>query len=49
MISLGSFGAFILITLVVLAILSEGEIVEGLDIGLGGGGNTSGKKKGQTS
>ena len=34
-ISFGSFGSFIIITIVVICILSEGEILEGLDIDLG--------------
>ena len=34
-ISYGSFGTFIIITLVVIFILSEGEILEGLDFGTG--------------
>lgn len=35
-ISFGSFGTFVIITVVVLAILSEGEILDGLDFNLGG-------------
>lgn len=34
-ISFGSFGTFVIITVVVLAILSEGEILDGLDFDLG--------------
>ncbi len=39
-ISFGSFGAFIIISLVVLFIITEGEILEGFDVG----GGESGKK-----
>ena len=39
-ISFGSFGAFVIISIVVLFILTEGEILEGFDIGGG-----EGKKK----
>lgn len=35
-ISFGSFGAFIIITVVVLTILSEGDILDGLDFDIGG-------------
>ena len=41
-ISFGSFGAFIIISLVVLFIITEGEILEGFDIG---GGESSKKTK----
>ena len=43
-ISLGSFGSFIIISVVVIFILSEGEILDGLDFG-GGDGGKKGKKK----
>lgn len=43
-ISFGSFGAFIIISLVVLFIITEGEIVEGFDIS-GGESNKKAKKK----
>ena len=39
------FGAFILIFLVVLFILSEGEILDGLDFDFGGGESAGAKKK----
>ena len=43
-ISFGSFGSFIIISVVVIFILSEGEILDGLDIGGGDGGKKSKKK-----
>lgn len=42
-ISFGSFGSFIIITVVVIVILSEGEVLDGLDFDVGGG--KKGKKK----
>jgi len=45
-ISFGSFGSFIIITVVVIFILSEGEILEGLDgFDVGVGSSKSKKKK----
>ena len=45
-ISFGSFGSFIIITVVVIFILSEGEILEGFDgLDFGGSGKNSKKKK----
>lgn len=41
-VSFGGFGAFIIIAVVVLFILSEGEILEGMDVG---GGDTAKKSK----
>lgn len=38
-ISFGSFGAFIVISLVVIFILSEGDIIDGLDLGFEGKAN----------
>ncbi len=43
-ISFGSFGSFIIISVVVAFILSEGEILDGLDLGGGEGGKKSRKK-----
>ncbi len=43
-ISFGSFGSFIIISVVVIFILSEGEILDGLDFGGGDGGKKSRKK-----
>ncbi|MBQ3547858.1 MAG: hypothetical protein IJA44_05245 [Clostridia bacterium] len=43
-ISFGSFGAFIILTVVVITILSEGELFDGLDLDLGFGEK---KKKGK--
>ncbi len=43
-ISFGSFGSFIIISVVVAFILSEGELLDGLDFG-GGASNKKGKKK----
>lgn len=43
-ISFGSFGSLIIISVVVIFILSEGEILDGLDIGGGDGGKKSKKK-----
>ena len=43
-ISFGSFGSFIIISVVVIFILSEGEILDGLDVG-GGDGSKKSKKK----
>lgn len=43
-ISFGSFGSFIILTVVVIFILSEGEILEGADLDLDLGGNDSKKK-----
>lgn len=43
-VSFGSFGSFIIISVVVIFILSEGEILDGLDFGGGEGGKKSRKK-----
>lgn len=43
-ISFGSFGSFIIISVVVIFIISEGEILDGLDFGGGDGGKKSKKK-----
>ena len=43
-VSFGSFGSFIIISVVVIFILSEGEILDGLDFGGGEGGKKSKKK-----
>lgn len=42
-VSFGSFGSFIILTVVVIVILSEGDILEGLDFA--GDGDNSGRKK----
>lgn len=44
-VSFGSFGSFIILTVVVVFILSEGEILEGFDLGIGGEGKTKKEKK----
>lgn len=44
-ISFGSFGSFIIITVVVIFILSEGEILEGVVDGFDAGGEKKSKKK----
>ena len=43
-VSFGSFGSFIIISVVVIFILSEGEILDGLDFGGGEGGKKSKNK-----
>lgn len=43
-ISFGSFGAFIIISVVIIFILSEGEILDGLDFGAGNDGKAKKKK-----
>lgn len=43
-ISFGSFGSFIILTVVVIFILSEGEILDGADLDLDFGGNDNKKK-----
>ena len=43
-ISFGSFGSFIIISVVVIFILSEGEILDGLDFGSGNGSKKCKKK-----
>lgn len=48
-ISFGSFGSFIIITVVVIFLLTEGEILDGLDVDLSdfGGSKKANKKKGK--
>ena len=45
--SFTGFGAFVLILFVVVFILSEGEILDGLDFDFGGGGGSAKKKRGK--
>lgn len=44
-VSFGSFGSFIILTVVVIAILSEGDILDGLDFDLSGGGKKKKKSR----
>lgn len=43
-VSFGSFGSFIILTVVVIFILSEGDILDGLDLDIGGNGKNKHKK-----